>query len=180
MQGDTPGDFIRYLFVQSVVKNPTPEIRLSQAKPKRHAGVIWNSRRRRKGVGSAYPMFPVAGFPVQGHHGKYPDAIRFIHINDCKGEIPRQAPARGRIVFSKTIWRCDDSSDYALDFFVKTNAQDGAASLGVVHRSVGVFRIGLGVECVWLHRPTMRRILAEVSSPGMSVTAPLRISSRRR
>jgi hypothetical protein len=45
-----------------------------------------------------------------------------------------------------------------------------------VRRSLGVFLVGLGMETARLHRPTILRMRADTTSPGMPCTLPLRIS----
>jgi hypothetical protein len=47
-------------------------------------------------------------------------------------------------------------------------------------RLSGIFGISLRVKGVRFHRPTIRRIFAAVTSPGMPSTWPLRISATRR
>ena len=42
------------------------------------------------------------------------------------------------------------------------------------------FSLRLWMEGMWLHRPTILRARAMTSSPGIALTFPLRISSRRR
>jgi hypothetical protein len=47
-------------------------------------------------------------------------------------------------------------------------------------RGVRVFLVRLGVEAVRLHRPTILRMRADTTPPGMPCTSPLRISTKRR
>ncbi len=63
---------------------------------------------------------------------------------------------------------------------VEEPAAEFRADGGVMLRGLGVFLVGLGVERVRLHRPTIFRIRADVMCPGTGLTVPFSISARRR
>lgn len=68
--------------------------------------------------------------------------------------------------------------DEAFDLVVEASTQR-RSDFSVMCGGLAVFCIGLGVEGVRLYRPTIWRMRAETTSPGMPCTLPARISSTR-
>ncbi len=108
--------------------------------------------------------------PTQGHHRQNPNTVGLVEIDDGKGESPREVTSGGRIVTAEAIRGGSDLRDHAFDVVVKATAKIWTALRDILGGGSRILRVRLGVKSVRLHRPTIRRILAETSSPGTSCT----------
>lgn len=113
--------------------------------------------------GSAFePVEPIARFALERHHGDDPNFVRAVDIENAVGKFGRKMAADGRADLAVEFRPFANLGNQALDFVVESAAQfpaDGRIML----RGFGVFLIGLGMEGVGFHRPTILRIRADVT-----------------
>lgn len=111
------------------------------------------------------PVSPVVWITFDRRDGDDPDSVRLVEVDDGIGKVVRQVPP-GVGVDPAEEARCrTDLCNRALDLVLKPPAEFRADSR-VVRGGSGVFLVGLGMEAVRLHRPTIWRTRAETTSPG--------------
>ncbi len=103
---------------------------------------------------------------MQVHHCDDPDLVGFIEANDRIRKAPGETAPRWWVELVELARVRADRRDGGLGLIEETAAQLGS-DLGVETRRFGVLGVGFRVEDVRFHRPTIWRILAEVTVPGM-------------
>ena len=122
-------------------------------------------------------MPPVTRFTTEVHEGQDEDVILFYCVEDTIGESAHQIPADVLFNASPAV-RCLQNALYCTLYLQCEIRTQSGSSLLIIQRGICVFSQCLRMIDV-LHRPTSFRTNAEPSSPGMPVTEPERISSRR-
>ena len=112
---------------------------------------------------------PVTGLAMQVHHRDDPDPVGLLEVNDGIRKASRKIPPRRRVELVELAWMGADRCDGGLDLVVETAAQLGL-DLGVKPRRRGLLGVGFRMEEVRLHRPTIWRILSDVTAPGIPCT----------
>ena len=122
-------------------------------------------------------MSPVTRFTTEVHESQDKDVILFHGVEDAIGETAHQIPANIFFDASPAVRRFQDALNRILHLHREIRTQSGSP-LFVIQCGISVFSQCLRMIDV-LYRPTNFRTTAEPSSPGMPVTEPERISSRR-
>ena len=112
------------------------------------------------------PVLPAAGISFQRHDGDDPNGVRLVQVEEREGKVIRQMPAHIAVDAPKAVGRSATVGDQVLNLVEKSPAQVGA-DRGVVGRRRRVFLVGLAMEAMRLHRPTILRMRADTTSPGM-------------
>ena len=98
---------------------------------------------------------------MEGHDSENPNIGGTIHVEDAEGEFAGEVTADGRADLTKKLRAFAGFGDQAFDLIVESTAKFGA-DVGEVLCRLGVFLIGLGVEGVRFHRPTIFRMRSDV------------------
>ena len=114
-------------------------------------------------------MFPITRLTLERHDSNDPNAVGIIGIKHCKRKIIRKVTPDVADDAAKAPGHCTDFADQSLDFVVKTSAQFGPDSR-VMSGSLGIFLVSLGMKPMRIHRPTIWRIRADTTSPGIPCT----------
>lgn len=122
-------------------------------------------------------MPPVTRFTTEVHECQDKDVIFFYCVENAIRETAHQIPANIFFNASPAIRCFQNTLNRILHLYREIRTQSGSPLL-IIQRGISVFSQCLRMIDV-LHRPTSFRTNAEPSSPGMPVTEPERISSRR-
>jgi hypothetical protein len=101
------------------------------------------------------------------HHGHDPDSVRLVDGKHGIGEAVAESPANRREHPTEPFRLETDLSDHRFDVIVEPPSQI-EANLRVVLGGLGVLSCRGRVEGVRFHRPTIWRMRAETSSPGIA------------
>ena len=113
------------------------------------------------------------------HNRHNPDDIRLFKIDDGVGKNSAEMSPDRRVKSPESSRLHANLGNQPLDFIIKPATQFWG-NVSVVSRRFGVFDVSLPMETMRFHRPTILRIRAETSSPGMPFSWPLSISATRR
>src|SRR5262245_12498134 len=115
---------------------------------------------------SGHALLPITGTPLEMHDCHNPNSIGLIDVDHSVRKHPGQMPSAGRIVKTKSTrlatYRRDDSLNLIKEACTQFRAYDG-----VPPRRFNIFMLGVRVEDMMFHRPTICRRRADTSSPGM-------------
>ena len=100
------------------------------------------------------------------HDRHDPHPVRFVEIDHGIRELAGQRAPGGWTEAKEAVGLAANLLDEAFDFVVETAAQFGRDGRLILDR-LGVFLFRPGMEDVRLHRPTILRMRADTSSPGM-------------
>ena len=117
-------------------------------------------------VNSFYPLAPIIGAAFERRDRDDPDVIRLFDVNHRIGERQPEVPPRGRHDGAETGGPRADFCQKIVDVVVNALAEFGAHR-SVVHRCLGELVVGVPVEAVGLHKPTILRASRTGSGFGL-------------
>lgn len=106
-------------------------------------------------------MNPVVWLAVKGYDGENPDILGALYVEDAVGKLAGEMAADGRADLTESFGAFAGFGNQSLYLIVEPATEfwgDG----GVMLCGLSVFLVGLGVERVRLHRPTIFRMRADV------------------
>src|SRR5271154_1117176 len=115
---------------------------------------------------------PIFRLLMAVHDRKDEYGLRLIQINHQIGKLSSEGAADRRAELEEAFRLPANFIYESLDFIVEATAEL-RVNPGIIFGRLGIFAVCFRMKQMRLHRPTILRICAETSSPGMHRTLPV-------